>query len=151
MIWVFQFSGIVNCVTKSLNFSHYLCLCLCIGIMRWSSVYNALLTRQVYLWAFCSPSGIEPMSLLHWVSEWQHLAARDLKIQNERNWMQNKKCFHNKEWVAPVAASDWRLTRGAPFYPLSTPQKFHIVPTSLFKSCPSAIPVTEHQMWWEEG
>ena len=39
--------------------------------------------------------------------------------------------------MAPVAASDWRLTRGAPFYPLSTPQKFHIVPPSLFNSCPS--------------
>ena len=65
MSW-FQFSGIVNCVTKSLNCSHYLCLC--IGIICCSSVYNALLTKQVYLWAFCSPSGIEPVTLVQWVT-----------------------------------------------------------------------------------
>ena len=31
------------------------------------------------------------------------------------------KCFHNKEWVAPVAASDWRQTGGAPLQSKSTP------------------------------
>ena len=61
----------LNCVTKSLNCSHYLCLCLCIGIIRWSSVYNALLAKQVHLWAFCSPSGIEPMTLWLYKLMWK--------------------------------------------------------------------------------
>ena len=120
----------LNCVTKSLNCSHYLCLC--IGIICWSSVYNALLTKQVYLWALCSPSGIEPMSLLHWVrvrgasgSQWPKQIKWKKKKLNKRYKMKKKLNIKHKmfsqQGVSGASGSQWLASDGR----RSTPVQVH--------------------------